>query len=36
MDLTPYNFEVKFAYAAWVPPFKNEEESKIQITSKML
>lgn len=36
MDLTPYNFELKFAYAAWVPPFKNEEDSKIHITSKLL
>jgi hypothetical protein len=36
MNLTPFNFELKFAYAAWVPPFKNEEESKIHITSKLL
>lgn len=36
MQQTPYNFDIKFAYASWVPPFKSEEEDNIQITSKLL
>ncbi len=36
MEITPFNFEIKFAYASWVPPNKNEEDSNIFITSKLL
>lgn len=36
MYKTPNNFEIKFAYAAWVPPLKNEKDVNIIITSKLL